>query len=391
MPIPATTARRSTSARFSVCRTAGTRISGTRRDAVSTFVRQLAADLGRVDPAHRSTYEARAHTFETDGMTPYDRWIERIRAHFGGTPIGASESLVTLWAGTLGLKLLTPASFVDAVSEGNEPTASDKATVDAQIATTDQGVHLQHAERDARCGAARRRGPLGAHSGRDRDRDDGARARPFQQWQSRQAHALYDTLRGSERDDGCSLAPGARVDLGGRTVWRDVDLEVAAGEFVAVLGPNGVGQVDAAQGAPRAGAGRRGRDAGARPGAGRGRSDIGYLPQRRSFDPSLRIRGVDVVRLGLDGDRWGVPLPGAAQRGSERARVDELIELVGADGVRDAADRECSGGEQQRLLIAQALARRPRLLLLDEPLDSLDFPTRPASPRSSPAICRRRA
>jgi zinc/manganese transport system ATP-binding protein len=112
---------------------------------------------------------------------------------------------------------------------------------------------------------------------------------------------------------------------------------------------------------------------GARPGQRNGR--IGYLPQRRAFDPATRVRGVDVVRLGLDGDRWGVPLPGwvPGSRGKQIARrVDEVIELVGATGYARRPIGECSGGEQQRLLIAQALARRPELLILDEPLDSLD-------------------
>ena len=113
---------------------------------------------------------------------------------------------------------------------------------------------------------------------------------------------------------------------------------------------------------------------GRRPGAAGER--IGYLPQRRSFDASPRIRGIDLVRLGLDGDRWGVPLPGrlGARRHGAEARVREVIDLVGASSYARRPIGECSGGEQQRLLIAQALVRRPRLLLLDEPLDSLDLP-----------------
>ena len=167
----------------------------------------------------------------------------------------------------------------------------------------------------------------------------------------------------------------AAVRLGGRTVWSGVDVEVGPGEFVAVLGPNGVGKstlLKAVLGlVPLAGGDLR--VAGRPP--GRGNPDVGYLPQRRSFDVSTRVRGADVVRLGLDGDRWGVPLPGRLSARSRAAarRVDDLVELVGASGFADRPVGLLSGGEQQRLLIAQALARQPSLLLLDEPLDSLDL------------------
>ena len=168
---------------------------------------------------------------------------------------------------------------------------------------------------------------------------------------------------------------GAGVRLDGHWVWRRVDLEVRRGEFVAVLGPNGSGKstlVKAALGLIPLAEGavtvfgqrvRRGNDA------------VGYLPQRRTFDADLRIRGVDLVRLGLDGARWGLPLPfgdrlfgGAAAR-----RVTEVIRLVGAERYAGRSIGELSGGEQQRLLIAQALVAGARMLLLDEPLESLDL------------------
>jgi zinc/manganese transport system ATP-binding protein len=168
---------------------------------------------------------------------------------------------------------------------------------------------------------------------------------------------------------------GAGVRLDGHWVWRQVDLEIRRGEFVAVLGPNGSGKstlikamlglIPLAEGSVTV-FGQRVR---------RGNDAVGYLPQRRSFDADLRIRGVDLVRLGLDGARWGLPLPfgdrlfgGAAAR-----RVDEVIRLVGAQRYAERSMGELSGGEQQRLLIAQALVTGARMLLLDEPLESLDL------------------
>jgi zinc/manganese transport system ATP-binding protein len=96
------------------------------------------------------------------------------------------------------------------------------------------------------------------------------------------------------------------------------------------------------------------------------------VPQHAGFDRGLNIRGYDIVRLGLDGDRWGIPLPSRAGRDG-RAQVDEMIDLVGAASYARDPVGVLSGGEQQRLLIAQALVRRPELLVLDEPLDNLDL------------------
>jgi zinc/manganese transport system ATP-binding protein len=129
--------------------------------------------------------------------------------------------------------------------------------------------------------------------------------------------------------------------------------------------------------------------------AGRRNNRIGYLPQRRTFDASLRIRGIDVVALGLDGARWGTPLPWvtrvlAPQRFADRRRrLEEVIDLVGAADYARRPIGQCSGGEQQRLLIAQALIRRPELLLLDEPLESLDVPSQAGISALVRDICRR--
>ena len=182
---------------------------------------------------------------------------------------------------------------------------------------------------------------------------------------------------------------GGSVAVGGRTVWQDLSVRIGSGEFVAVLGPNGVGKstlIKAILGLVPLASGRI-TVLGGPPGAANAR--IGYLPQRRTFDAGLRVRGVDVVRLGLDGDRWGLPLPGPGrQRRMADARVAEVIDLVGGGAYADRPIGEVSGGEQQRLLIAQALVKRPDMLLLDEPLDSLDLPNQAAVAALVSRICR---
>jgi len=183
-------------------------------------------------------------------------------------------------------------------------------------------------------------------------------------------------------------ARDAAVRLGGRTVWEHLDLSIPAGQFVAVLGPNGAGKstlINAVLGLVPLAAGAL-SVLGAGP--GERNADIGYLPQRRSFDAGLRVRGVDVVRLGLDGDKWGLPLGGRTSRREAQRRVDEVVELVGARAYAERPVGQVSGGEQQRILIAQALVRRPSMLLLDEPLDSLDLPNQGAVAALVARICR---
>ncbi len=172
----------------------------------------------------------------------------------------------------------------------------------------------------------------------------------------------------------------AGVRRGGRLLWSDMQLTVRRGEFVAVLGPNGAGKSTLLKALLGLLPLSEGKVTVLGSPVRRGNSAIGYLPQRRTFDADVRVRGRDLVHLGLDGTRWGVPLPllrrlwgGEVSVREERRRVQQVIDLVGATAYANRPIGELSGGEQQRLLIAQALVTQPRILLLDEPLDSLDL------------------
>ncbi|MFW6854785.1 ABC transporter ATP-binding protein [Burkholderia gladioli] len=158
------------------------------------------------------------------------------------------------------------------------------------------------------------------------------------------------------------------LELGGRTILREVSLAVEAGEFVGVLGPNGAGKTTlmrAVLGLVPAAAGRI-SVAGAP--VARGNPAIGYMPQIRSALAGRRVRGHDFVAMAADGHRWGLPHASA----EVRADVARVLDLVGGTALARRPLFELSGGERQRLLLAQCLLGAPKLLLLDEPLISLD-------------------
>jgi len=164
---------------------------------------------------------------------------------------------------------------------------------------------------------------------------------------------------------------GIGVRLGGREILRDVSFTVRAGEFTGLIGPNGAGKTTLLKvilGLQAPTAGRVLLNGDPRPRRGGGRL-IGYVPQKLSIDPDMPLRARDVVALGTDGHRLGLPLPSVARR----ELVTEALRAVGADQYAGARVGELSGGEQQRVLIAHALISRPKLLLLDEPLANLDL------------------
>ncbi len=161
---------------------------------------------------------------------------------------------------------------------------------------------------------------------------------------------------------------GATLWLGRKLLWEQIALTVRPGEFLAVLGPNGSGKTSLL----RAFLGLQPLTSGrvevlGRP-PRRGNPHVGYVPQQRAFDRDLALRGRDLVALGVDGHRWGWSFPSRAAA----QQVDEMLRAVDAQRFAGTQIGRLSGGEQQRLRIAQALIGHPRILLCDEPLLSLD-------------------
>ena len=166
-------------------------------------------------------------------------------------------------------------------------------------------------------------------------------------------------------DEGALTVDRLSLSFPGRQVLREVSFSLAQGAFCGLIGSNGSGKTTLLRTilgfqAPQSG---EVRFAGSR-----GRASVGYVPQKIMLDPDMPLRARDLVALGLDGNRLGLPFPSRART----RRVDEMLAAVDATSFADQRVGNLSGGQQQRVLIAHALIRRPRLLLLDEPLANLD-------------------
>jgi zinc/manganese transport system ATP-binding protein len=155
---------------------------------------------------------------------------------------------------------------------------------------------------------------------------------------------------------------------GRNTILKNITFSLGPCEFVGMLGPNGAGKttlLHALLGLVPPAAGTI-RVLGATP--RQGNPSIGYMPQQRSATAGLRLRGYDIVAAAVQCHRWGLP---RLDRDGRRD-VAWALEVTGAAELARAPLAQLSGGQRQRLLLAQALVGRPRLLLLDEPLISLD-------------------
>jgi zinc/manganese transport system substrate-binding protein len=163
--------------------------------AVEKVIRQITADYRQMDPVHAAYFEAQRRRFETVGLARYHRLIDRIRSRYAGTPVGASESVFAPLAPALGLNPITPTGFLDAISEGTEPTSADKTTVDRQIAEGQIAVWVynsQNATPDVqRLNDAAKAAGVPTATVTETTMPEGA---SFQAWQSRQLEVLLAAL-----------------------------------------------------------------------------------------------------------------------------------------------------------------------------------------------------
>ena len=172
--------------------------------------------------------------------------------------------------------------------------------------------------------------------------------------------------------DEIARADHLEVGYQGHTVWSDASFRIRRGELVAVIGPNGAGKTTLFRmllGLVRPHAGNL-ELFGAPP--RRGNQRIGYVPQSHTVDKDTNVEAYQLVRLGYSANRW---LPNVTPRmmRAEKDAANEALESVGASELGKKSLGALSGGELQRIFLAEALAGHPELLLLDEPLASLDI------------------
>ena len=326
----------------------------------------IAAALTQADSANATGYAARL----TKTLADLDRIAQRvalIKAKHAGKPVTATEPVFGLMADALGLTMRNQ-NFQLAMMNNTEPSARDVAAFEDDLKNGKVKALIYNKQVSEKLTqrlltiARKAKVPVVA-----RYRDAAC-----------QCHVprldARRTRRAGQGADGAFLLSAivelenATLKINGRAVLKDISLAIEPGEFIGVLGPNGAGKTTLMRSIlgllpPSAG---RVSVFGKTPQCGD--AAIGYLPQLRTVLPDLRVRGLDYIASSLHGERWGLPSLSAADRAAIEATLDDV-------GARDLANRalsDMSGGERQRLLLAQALIGEPKLLLLDEPLISLD-------------------
>ena len=338
--------RCSTSASWSASPTAATRTAGTTRPTCRQVIGELVHDLQQLDPADAAYFAAQQTQFETVALADYNATIAAIKAKYAGTQVGASESIFAMLAPALGLdsdhaalvpegdqrghrRLARPTSRRSTIRSRTTRSRSTSTTARTSRPTcrrscrrsSAQHIPYGHDHRDAHAGRPRRyqewqTAQLRRHRGR------AGRRRRAMTWRDRSAAMAFAAVRRTSSlrsgvalrfemprcDSGAGRSGRAcrcrsRPASSSRSSARTVSASRRWSRPRSALLPLSAGSATVLGRAP----GATGRD-------------IGYLPQRRSFDRGLRVRGVDVVRLGADGDRWGVPIPGAARFSRSRRR-----------------------------------------------------------------------
>lgn len=158
---------------------------------------------------------------------------------------------------------------------------------------------------------------------------------------------------------------------GQKNIWSGANFSVNKGEFVGVLGPNGAGKTTLLRLLLGLSKPKKGKLKIFNEDPRRGNPRIGYVSQRRLIDDQFNIEVLEVVRMGLNGTKWGFALPSTARQ--ERKQALAALNSVDSVNLAQRPLGQLSGGELQRVLLAQALVGKPEILLLDEPLANLDI------------------
>ncbi len=346
---------------------------------VPTVAAAIAAALEKAAPRDTATFKANLAAFDAS-LAPLDATLAGMKAHFHNVPVAYTERVPGYALAVAGLDVVTPSGFARSIEDGTDPSPADTLAMQRLLDGRDINVLLYNVQTVTPVTTQIRNLARQHHIpvvGVSETMPAGAETLPAMA--AVPADGAVARARGEPQP--VTVPPvelqGAAVRLGARQLWSDLDLTVAEGEFLAVLGPNGAGKTTLLKvllGLVPLSAGTV-RVNGAPPRLGN--HELGYVPQQQAFDRSLPIRGRDLVRFGVDGHHWGLPRHTRAVR----ARVDEALEAVGASAFADAPVGLLSGGEQQRLRIAQALLGDPRVLLCDEPLLALDLASQRAVTR----------